>query len=89
MFNIGWQEILIISIVIILILGPKELPGALNTFLGLIRKIRGLSAEFLTEAENMISREDLSKVKESMENIKFDDELSVKVNKTANKKNKK
>ncbi|GIR68477.1 MAG: hypothetical protein CM15mP73_2980 [Hyphomicrobiales bacterium] len=32
MFNIGWQEILIISVVVILILGPKELPALSKLF---------------------------------------------------------
>ena len=76
MFNIGWQEILIISVVVILILGPKELPAALRTFLGVTRKIRRLSTEFLTEAENIMSKEDLDKVKESMEGIQYEESIS-------------
>ena len=51
MFNIGWQEILIISVVVILILGQKSYLAALKTFMGVTRKIRHLSSEFLKEAE--------------------------------------
>ena len=89
MFNIGWQEILIISVVVILILGPKELPAALKTSLGVTRKIRHLSSEFLKEAENVISKEDLHKVKESMDNIEYDENLSNNINESISKKNKK
>jgi sec-independent protein translocase protein TatB len=89
MFNIGWQEILIISVVVILILGPKELPAALKTFLGVTRKIRHLSSEFLNEAENFISKEDLDKVKESMENIQYEENLSSEVNEFISKEDKK
>ena len=89
MFNIGWQEILIISVVVILILGPKELPVALKTFMGVTRKIRHLSSQFLKEAENIISKEDLNKVKESMDNIQYDENLSNEINEPISKKNKK
>ena len=89
MFNIGGQERLIISVVVILILGPKELPAALKTFMGVTRKIRHLSSEFLKEAENLISKEDLHKVKESMDNIQYDENLSNKINESITKKNKK
>ena len=89
MFNIGWQEILIISVVVILILGPKELPTALKTFLGITKKIRRLSSEFLSEVENVISKEDLDKVKESMESVHYDESLSNEMKELTGKKNKK
>jgi len=89
MFNIGWQEILIISVVVILILGPKELPTALKTFLGITKKIRRLSSEFLSEVENVISKEDLDKVKESMESVHYDESLSNEMKELTSKKNKK
>tara|TARA_B100001027_G_C16121814_1_gene265243 strand:+ start:122 stop:391 length:270 start_codon:yes stop_codon:yes gene_type:complete len=89
MFNIGWQEILIISVVVILILGPKELPAVLKTFLGITKKIRRLSSEFLSEVESVISKEDLDKVKESMESVHYDESLSNEMKKLTGKKNKK
>tara|TARA_Y100001936_G_C15751622_1_gene496398 strand:- start:33 stop:302 length:270 start_codon:yes stop_codon:yes gene_type:complete len=89
MFNIGWQEILIISVVVVLILGPKELPAALRTFLGVTRKIRRLSTEFLTEAENIMSKEDLDKVKESMEGIQYEESISNASKETEGTKNEK
>ena len=75
MFNIGWQEILIISVVVILILGPKELPNALNFVLNISRKIQILAREFLSETENIMTKEDIRKVKQTIKDIKFDDNL--------------
>lgn len=75
MFNIGWQEFLIISVVIVIILGPKELPNALNFVLNISRKIQILAREFLSETENIMTKEDILKVKQTIKDIKFDDNL--------------
>ena len=76
MFNIGWQEFLIISVVIVIILGPKELPNALNFVLNISRKIQILAREFLSETENIMTKEDIRKVKQTIKDIKFDDNLN-------------
>ena len=82
MFNIGWQEFLIISVVIVIILGPKELPNALNFVLNISRKIQILAREFLSETENIMTKEDIRKVKQTIKDIKFDDNLTKEFNET-------
>ena len=84
MFNIGWQELLIISVVIVLILGPKELPTALNTFLKFSRKIKRISRDFLEETESILSKEDLDKVKETMRDINFNNDLTKEIDEIKN-----
>jgi sec-independent protein translocase protein TatB len=80
MFNIGWQEFLIISVVIVIILGPKELPNALNFVLNISRKIQLIAKEFLTETENIMTKEDIRKVKQTIKDIKFDESLTKEFN---------
>jgi len=84
MFNIGWQELLIISVVIVLILGPKELPTALNTFLKFSRKIKSISRDFLEETESILSKEDLDKVKETMRDINYHNDLTKEIDEIKN-----
>ena len=88
MFNIGWQELLIISVVIVLILGPKELPTALNTFLKFSRKIKRISRDFLEETESItesiLSKEDLDKVKETMRDINYNNDLTKEIDEIKN-----
>ena len=86
MFNIGWQELLIISVVIVLILGPKELPTALNTFLKFSRKIKRISRDFLEETESILSKEDLDKVKETMRDINYNNNLTKEIDEIKNVK---
>ena len=80
MFNIGWQEFLIISVVIVIILGPKELPNALNFVLNISRKIQLIAKEFLTETENIMTKEDIRKVKQTIKDIKFGESLTKEFN---------
>lgn len=82
MFNIGWQEFLIISVVVVIILGPKELPNALNFVLNISRKVQLLAREFLSETENIMTKEDIRKVKQTIKDIKFDDNLIKEFNET-------
>ena len=82
MFNIGWQEFLIISVVVVIILGPKELPNALNFVLNISRKVQLLAREFLSETENIMTKEDIRKVKQTIKDIKFDDNLTKEFNET-------
>jgi len=84
MFNIGWQELLIISVVIVLILGPKELLTALNTFLKFSRKIKRISRDFLEETESILSKEDLDKVKETMRDINYNNDLTKEIDEIKN-----
>ncbi len=84
MFNIGWQELLIISVVIVLILGPKELPTALNTFLKFSRKVKRISRDFLEETESILSKDDLDKVKETMRDINYNNNLTKEIDEIKN-----
>ena len=84
MFNIGWQELLIISVVIVLILCPKELPTALNTFLKFSRKVKRISRDFLEETESILSKEDLDKVKETMRDINYNNNLTKEIDEIKN-----
>jgi sec-independent protein translocase protein TatB len=39
MFDIGWQEIFVIAVFALIVIGPKDLPRALKTVTGVIRKM--------------------------------------------------
>jgi len=46
MFDIGWGEFLVIGIVALIVIGPKELPGVLRSLGQGISKIRRMASEF-------------------------------------------
>jgi len=62
MFDIGAQEILVIVVVAILVIGPKELPTAMRTAGRWIGKMRRLSAHFRTGLDSMIREAEMEEM---------------------------
>ena len=46
MFDFGWQEFLVIAFVLVLVVGPKDLPKVLKTVTKYIRNMRQMASEF-------------------------------------------
>lgn len=59
MFDIGASELLVIVIVAILVIGPKEMPRALRTAGRWIGKMRRMSAHFRSGIDTMIREAEL------------------------------
>ena len=52
MFDIGWQELFLVAVVTILVVGPKELPRILRTVFSAVRKMRGFADDFHRGIDN-------------------------------------
>lgn len=52
MFDIGWTELLLIGIVALIVVGPKELPGMFRKMGQMTGKARGLAREFQRAMES-------------------------------------
>lgn len=59
MFDIGFSELLLISIVGLVVLGPKRLPVAIRTVMGWIRTLRGLAANVQNELSQELRLQEL------------------------------
>jgi len=66
MFDIGWQELFIVVVVGIMVIGPKELPRAARTIAGFVRKARMMAHEFQDGVDDMIQQADLDDIKKQM-----------------------
>jgi len=62
MFDVGASELLLIAIVAIIVIGPKDLPLALRTAGRWIGKIRRVSGHFRTGIETMIREAELEEM---------------------------
>ena len=51
MFDFGWQEFLVIAFVLVLVVGPKDLPKVLKTVTKYIRNMRPVSYTHLRAHE--------------------------------------
>lgn len=69
MFDIAWSELLIIGIVALVVIGPKELPGVLRGIGQMMSKVRRMASEFqgqFNEAMREAELEDLRKQAEKL-----------------------
>ncbi len=69
MLDIGWQELFIVAILAILVVGPKDLPRALKTIMHYVRKARGLAREFQSGVDEMVREADLDDLKKDLTKI--------------------
>ena len=70
MLDIGWTEILVITVVALFIVGPKDIPKALRTVGIWIGKLKSLSREFQNTVEDAVRDSELDEVKKQIESAK-------------------
>lgn len=63
MFDIGWSELLVIGIVALVVIGPKDLPQAFRVVGQWVSKARGLAREFQTHVDDMMREADVQDMK--------------------------
>lgn len=69
MFDIGWSEMAIIALVILVVLGPKELPHALKTVSHWMRAARKLGAEFQSGVNEIVRDAELEDARKQLQGI--------------------
>jgi sec-independent protein translocase protein TatB len=63
MFDIGWIEMLVIAIVLIVVVGPKDLPRMLRTFGQTTTKLRTMAGDFRKQFDEALKEAELDEVK--------------------------
>ena len=69
MFDIAWSELLLIGGVALIVIGPKELPGALRTAGQMVGKVRRMAAEFQGQFNDAMREAELHDLKKQVEDI--------------------
>jgi sec-independent protein translocase protein TatB len=80
MFDISWTELLLIGVVALVVIGPKDLPAALRVAGYWVRKARTMSREFHSHFEQMIREAELDEVRQELKKV-TDINLDHEVNK--------
>jgi sec-independent protein translocase protein TatB len=70
MFDFAWSEILMIGAVALIAIGPKDMPAAIRTMSGMIKKARRMAGEFQTHVDEMVRDADLGDVKKAFNDIR-------------------
>src|ERR1700759_1665524 len=70
MFDIGWREILVIAVVALVVIGPKELPGVLRMVGQWMGKARKMAAEFQGQFQEAMREAEMADIKKSFDEVK-------------------
>lgn len=70
MFEIGWTEMLVIAVVMIVIVGPKDLPNMLRTFGRTTAKLRAMAGDFQKQFNEALKEAELDDVKKSIDTLR-------------------
>ena len=70
MFDIGWGELVVIGIVALIAIGPKELPTVLRTLGQYMGKIRRMASEFQGQFQEAMREAEMADLKKQAEDLK-------------------
>lgn len=69
MFNFGWGELLLIGIVALIAIGPKELPTVLRSVGQMLGKVRRMANEFQGQFQEALREADIADLKKQAEDV--------------------
>jgi sec-independent protein translocase protein TatB len=67
MFDISWSELLLIAVVALVFIGPKELPGVLRAIGQWTGKIRRMASEFQDQFREAIREAEVADIKKDID----------------------
>ena len=67
MFDIGWPEMLVIAVVLIVVVGPKDLPKMLRTFGKTTSNLRKMAGDFRKQFDEALKEAELDDVKSTID----------------------
>ena len=70
MFDFAWSEIALIAGVALVLIGPKDMPVAIRTVTGMIKKARRMASEFQTHVDEMVREANLDEVRSQINEIR-------------------
>lgn len=70
MFDIGWSELVLIGVVALVAIGPKELPGVLRMIGQWMGKARKMAAEFQGQFQEAMREAEMADLKKSFDEVK-------------------
>lgn len=82
MFDIGWDEMALVAVVALIVIGPKDLPVVLRQIGRWTRKAREMAGEFQRGVDDMVRETDLADLKAQVEKATDPNALRREIEKT-------
>jgi sec-independent protein translocase protein TatB len=68
--QLGFAEMIVLALLAIIVVGPKDLPKLMRTFGGIMAKIRGLGQEFKDAFEEMGAESEIAEMRKELDDLK-------------------
>ena len=69
MFDIAWSELLVIGVVALIVIGPKELPGVLRAVGQWMGKIRKMASEFQGQFQEAMREAEMADLQKDVQDL--------------------
>lgn len=69
MLDLGWPELMVIMVVALVVIGPKDLPAAIRTVTTILRKVRGMANEFQSGLADIAREAGVDDIKNSIDDV--------------------
>lgn len=69
MFDIGWDEMALVAVVALIVIGPKDLPQVLRRCGQWVRKAREMAGEFQRGMDDMVRESEIGDLKKQVEKV--------------------
>jgi sec-independent protein translocase protein TatB len=69
MFDISWSEFLLIGVVALIVIGPKELPTVMRTLGQWTRKVRAMAADFQNQFHEAMREAEVADLKNEVDDL--------------------
>ena len=69
MLDIGFPEFLLISFVLLIVVGPKDLPKVLRSISSFIRKIKSMASQFHSGIDDLANEAEISDLRKEVNKI--------------------
>lgn len=69
MFEIGWSELMLIGIVALIVIGPKELPTVLRTVGRTLTRVRRMASDFQGQFQDALRDADVAEMRDEISKV--------------------
>ncbi|MDA0763103.1 MAG: Sec-independent protein translocase protein TatB [Proteobacteria bacterium] len=69
MLDIGWQEFILVAFVLLIVVGPKDLPKVLRTITSFIRKLKSMASDFHRGVDDLANESEISNLRNEVSTL--------------------
>ena len=70
MFDVGWSELVVIGVVALVVIGPRDLPGALRTLGRLVGQVKRMASDFQGQFNEALREAELDGLRREVDDLR-------------------